>query len=380
MDKSQNIKALFKDGKTRGVILATIFIVAIVLIVVIFSYNKKTSAPLPPQVRGASLVQSAPSPERQIGEMDPKYREMFDAENQKQAERAEKAGTSAFARIADDPKPVDRSVREAPKTAPAAPSTAKPPQPAQKPGPHPAVLELLGSRWQPQTHVVHSAHAPVPLDEGRVDVFNEGDDRLNFFEGEAWEAPAKTLYNVGDIAAATLVNKLSSDAPGPVVAILQSGPLAGSRLLGASSSGPNGVGVFAQFNMLATKSGETYPINAQAMSEGELATTLATHTDHKILNRFVFRPLAHFARGFADAVMANATTSSSAIDSVTGITTVTDNKLSATEQVRAAVGMAAGELIREADRPELRRPTTIVERNEVFGVLFMQRVDDSMKQ
>lgn len=378
MSKAQNVKELFKDGKTRNVILLTGVIVAIVMVVVIFSYNKKAAAPLPAEVRGASLVQSTPDQTRQMGEMDPKYREMFDNQNQIQAAQAEKTGTSAFARIADDPKPVNRMVPET-KPAPAPAQANRNPPAPKPPAPHPAVLELLNSRWQPTVQVIHSSHAPVVLDEARVEVINEGATGTGGYSNQDDKPAVKTYYNAGDIAAATLINTLNSDAPGPVVAVLQSGPLAGSRLLGGAQSGPNGVGVIAQFNLLATKSGETYPINAQAMSEGELATTLASHTDYKTLNRFVFRPLAYFAKGFADAVMVNATTSSRSVDN-TGLTTITDNKLTAAEQVRAAVGMAAGELVKETDRPEVIRPTTIVERNEVFGVLFMQRVDDSMKQ
>lgn len=371
MSKLSNVGGLFKNGKTLGVIMATIISVVLVLVIALYLTNRP-APPLPAEVRGAQLQEQRSTEERQLGEMDPRYREMFDRQNELQARAAEETGRSAMARIADDPIPTtpapEPSRYQAPRNQPPQMQQrqAVPSQQRQAGQVHPALAELIGNRWQPASHVVHVSRDPIELQAEDPEPAADED------------APIKVYYKPGDIVAATLANRLDSDNPGPVVAVLQSGAHVGARLIGTAASGDNGVGVTAVFTELVTSDGTIYPISAQAMSEKDLSTLLATHTDYKRFHRFVFRPLAHFAKGMSEAILANIGTGDTTVDEGSGLTTITNNKLSTAEQVKAAVGIAAGEMINDVDDPKKIRPTTTVERNAVFGVLFLSRVDDSM--
>ena len=71
--------------------------------------------------------------------------------------------------------------------------------------------------------------------------------------------------------------------------------------------------------------------------------------DRKLLNRFVFRPIGYFAKGMADAVLANANAENTTADESTGLTTIVNEKLDTREQVRVGLGMATSEMLKDLD-------------------------------
>ena len=319
-------------------------------------------------------------PERTPGPMDPRYREFFDNANASTANAALEQGTSSMIRIGDDPESTVQETAPAPRPVAARPDAPRPvrvssPPPQQPPQqnqqPHPGVAELL-SKWQPQAHVVHFVNAPS-VAQGPV------------YEQIGQQPPAQPevspeiYYNPGEIVAATVINKLNSDNPGPFIARIHSGPLAGSTLLGCASAGAGGIGITGNFSTLTAPDGRIFDIQAIALAEQDLSTLLATSVDHKIFNRFVFRPFLHFAKGMADVMISqagNPTVDTSGEEIV--IVNTNDNKLQRNEQIGVAVGIAAEEIMRETDNPLMRMPTTHVNQNEVFGVLFYSRVDSSI--
>lgn len=380
MSNMNNLSGLMKDKKSKSIIFVTATLILLVLLVA-FMMLRKPAQPLPSEIRGVSQVKAQVRDERQIGEMDPTYRELFDRQNEINAKQAEEAGRSQYLRIGDDPQPKD--VIEAPKMAEseppkpvelqrasAAPAQASPKQAKREP--HPAVMALVQERWGVSGHQKHVQHAAVQYEPATeagstASAGNPGDP-----QGQPQNE--RVLYKSGTIVAATMVNTINSDNPGSVIAKIHSGPLAGGTIIGQSQSGAGGIGVRATFNRLVAADGREFSMNGEALSEGDLSNMIATDIDRKLLNRFVFRPLGYFAKGMADAVLANANAESTTANENSGLTTVVNEKLDTKEQVRVGIGMATSEMLKDLDDPMNIRPTTTVARNEVFGVVFLAPV------
>lgn len=386
MSKAANIKTLFANKKARNVIIITVLIVLSVFALAIAIVGKrKDGPPIPKDNIGAKVEQVQMVQERQRGEMDPTYRARFEQQNKAQADSAEKDGGSAMVRIADDVIPRDQIDRDQAKKVEdeglkmsRAPSGTQQaggsqltrggsgrngePQPA-----HPAITSLI-SLMRPVAHQTHIALAspeevaPVSQTKGGIANITEKVDIGEVF------------YNAGDIAAATVTNTMNSDVPGVALATIHTGKLAGSKLIGTYASAANGTGITANYTKLATADGKVFAIQAKALTEGELSSLLASSTDHKYMNRFVIRPLAYFAKGMSQAIQTSLGASNTTYNDSSRITTINQNKATTEEQAKIAAGVLGEAVISEIEKPQNMTPTTIVARNEVFALVFLDRV------
>jgi intracellular multiplication protein IcmE len=112
----------------------------------------------------------------------------------------------------------------------------------------------------------------------------------------------ETLVPAGQIAYAQLLTEANTDSPGPILAQIMSGPLAGSRILGD----------FEEENELITINFDTVVIDGESVSIDAVAldpdTTLpgmATDVDHHYFKRIVLPAAAAFVEGLATAVAEN---------------------------------------------------------------------------
>lgn len=379
--KSENIKALFANKKSRNIILFTsggvlaVFVIAIALV-----GSPRNGPPVPPSNTGAKIAPTPMVEARQQGEMDPAYRARFESQNLVQAEVAEKEGGSAMLRIADDIKPRHELKNEGTglqiSRSPSATSGAQNGA-GSRPGAasteaaqiHPAVMSLIGE-MRPVTHQAHAGLVALPA----IVASSDGVPPSNKAAEDKKKEIGEVFYNAGEIVAATITNTMNSDAPGVALATIHTGKLAGAKLIGTYVSVANGRGVSATYTKLSTQDGRLFNIQAKALSESELSEIMASSTDHKILNRFVVRPIAYFMRGMAQAIQTTTRGSNTTYNGASNITTINQNKATATEQLRMAAGMVGDAIVTEVERPENMTPTSIVNQNEVFALVFMDRV------
>lgn len=384
MSKMNNLSGLMKDGKSRSVIFVTVTLVLLVGLIA-FVFLRKPVQTLPSEIRGVSQVSANVRDDRQMGEMDPRYQALFDRQNELDATRAEQSGQSQYLRIGDDPQPKEPEMPPAAKTeeprpvdiprVSAQPASRQGQSQAERPAPHPAVMDLIQRKWAVnghQNHVSHAAATYVPA--GAAAPSPQGVGAIESDGSVQTSAVGKTLYTSGAIVAATMVNTVNSDNPGAVIAKIHSGPLAGGTIIGQASSGAGGIGIRATFNRIVAPDGREFAMQGEALKEGDLSNLLATDIDRKLLNRFVFRPIGYFAKGMADAVLANASAEKTTADQATGLTTIVNERLDTREQVRVGLGVATSEMLKDLDDPMNIRPTTTVARNEVFGVVMLSPV------
>ena len=371
-----------KNKKSKSIIFVTAALILLVLLVA-FMMLRKPAQTLPAEVRGVSQVKAQVRDDRQIGEMDPRYKELFDRQNELNAKQAEEAGRSQYLRIGDDPQPKDVvEAPQAPENEPpkqaeiqrtSMPAVQSAPKQAKR-EPHPAVMALVQERWGISGHQKHVQHAAVQYEPATEKGTMTPAEYAAYQQAQGQPQNERVLYKSGTIVAATMVNTINSDNPGSVIAKIHSGPLAGGTIIGQSQSGAGGIGVRATFNRLVAADGREFSMNGEALSEGDLSNMIATDIDRKLINRFVFRPLGYFAKGMADAVLANANSENTTANENSGLTTIVNEKLDTKEQVRVGLGMATSEMLKDLDDPMNIRPTTTVARNEVFGVVFLAPV------
>lgn len=375
MSKFANLSGLMSNSKSRSVIFITLTLVLLVGLVA-FIALRRPAAQLPSEIRGVRQVVPEMREERQAGPMNPNYQELFDRQNEINAKTAEETGSSHFLKIGDDPAPKVEApkIETPPPPAPAPQRTAartqsRPQQNAQPAQPHPALKGLIEG-WQVNGHHVFVDHVGLEYEATPLATFAGA-----AANGAADHAPRTVYYRAGQIAAATMINTTNSDNPGSMLARIHSGPFAGGSLIGSAKSGVDGVGVGGTFHTLVAPDGREFDIKAEALSEGDLSNMLATDIDHKLFNRFVFRPLAYFLEGMADAVLANVSASRMTIHD-SAVTTIETEPLDTAEQARVGLGKATGEMVKDLEKPTSMRPTTTVARNEVFAVAFLAGVTD----
>ncbi|MCL4678641.1 MAG: hypothetical protein KJ017_08630 [Alphaproteobacteria bacterium] len=169
----------------------------------------------------------------------------------------------------------------------------------------------------------------------------EGDGE---FDGEVEEEEPIVLIPAGEIEYGQLIIEANSDVPGPVLALMVSGPLKGAKLLGTFTVQNDYLTL--TFNTLVYE-GQDIDIDAIALDPETTLPGLATEVDHRYLQRIVLPAAAAFVEGFADAISQTDATSI-VIDTSGGgtTTTATDQDLDTEEEVALGV-KEAGEEVRE---------------------------------
>ncbi|PZQ49132.1 MAG: type IV secretion protein DotG [Micavibrio aeruginosavorus] len=180
------------------------------------------------------------------------------------------------------------------------------------------------------------------------------------------------IIPAGTIEYGQLLIEANTDAPGPVLAQIVSGPLKGSRVLGSFKSTDQYLTL--EFSQLVLD-GISYPIQAIAIDPDTTMPGMITEIDHRYFKRVILPAAAAFVSGFADAVSESGTTSVYISDSsVTQSTSDKDSK----QEVASGISEAGDELSdimdEEADRTQ---PMLRVAAGTPMGVLFTQPVTDT---
>lgn len=184
---------------------------------------------------------------------------------------------------------------------------------------------------------------------------------------------AEILVPAGTIEYAQLITEANTDAPGPVLAQIQSGPLKGARVLGSFVSTEEFLTL--NFNMVVVD-GVNQSTSAVALDPGTTLPGVVTDIDRRYWKRIVLPTAASFIQGLSEAIATSDTTTITIIGDSTSQTTTTgsqDRDQSVASGVSKAGSTVAGIINEEARRT---RPMLKIRAGTPIGILFMQPVLD----
>ncbi len=175
----------------------------------------------------------------------------------------------------------------------------------------------------------------------------------------------------GTIEYGQLLTEANTDAPGPILAQIASGPLKGSRVLGAFQSTDEYITL--NFSQIVID-GINYPIQAVAIDPNTTLPGMVTEIDRRYWSRFVLPVAAEFITGVASAVGDSGTTQVFIGDDTTAVSSF-DKDL--TQEIGSGIAEAGDRLADILDEEARRiRPMLRVASGTPMGILFLQPVTD----
>jgi len=114
--------------------------------------------------------------------------------------------------------------------------------------------------------------------------------------------PAKIVVNAGTVSYAQLLTEANSDVPGPILAQIVSGPLAGARAVGAFQVADGYEKYLVLKFTLADRKGTDYRISAIALDPDTTLGGMATEVDERYFARVVLPAAAGFLQGLGQAM------------------------------------------------------------------------------
>ncbi len=194
--------------------------------------------------------------------------------------------------------------------------------------------------------------------------------------GELGDEPIDILIPAATIEYAQLIIEANSDIPGPVMAQIMSGPLAGSRVLGSFTTQEEYLTL--NFNT-AIVDGISHSISAVAIDPGTTLPGMVTDIDHRYFSRIVLPAAAAFIEGLGSAI---AQSGSTTINTGTGgsVSSQTNEDLDFEQEVFKGVEEASSKVSEIIDRDASQiKPLIRVAAGTPMGILFVQPVLDDTK-
>ena len=121
----------------------------------------------------------------------------------------------------------------------------------------------------------------------------------------AGSAPVRTsaktasFVRAGTVIPALLLNEINSDNPGPILAQITSGPMAGTRLIGKFKS--TGKALILSFTTLSAPGTGTYSVDVVAVDQN-YAVGMQTSVNNHYLRKYGFLLAASFLEGYGQAI------------------------------------------------------------------------------
>lgn len=395
-EKGPSLGELWRNNPIIKVAVVGVGVVAVITGLVMFGGD---SAKTPKSDVGSSIQQrEAPG-----AQTSPAYNDAINEVNQQRLDQAMQTGSSTMPIPVGGPNtpPVDAYNQEPPVTItdPLADWRAsnqdtgaqQPMQPTEQ-GPQPDFQQRPGQRQQPLGPDAQAVDALAQamgqqmqaiLDKHKItgaQVMSVTDK--DYFTKQAaanggngtGSTPTTTeveeiLIPAGTIVYAQTLTEANTDAPGPVLVRLASGPLEGSRMLG--TFGNTEEFLTLDFNTIVVN-GVSQSASAVALDPKTTLPAVATQVDHRYLRRFILPAAARFIQGMGDAIAQREQTNISVNGS-----TVTSSQKSLNTKQQLAAGLSDGtrkigdELDREGDRT---RVMIKVHAGTPIGILFLDPV------
>ncbi|MCB1784378.1 MAG: hypothetical protein KDI13_10345 [Alphaproteobacteria bacterium] len=183
---------------------------------------------------------------------------------------------------------------------------------------------------------------------------------------------AAIIISAGDIAYAQLLTEANSDVPGPVLALLVSGPLKGSKILGKFSVKEDKY-LTLNFDTVVVD-GKSVSITAIALDPDTTLPGMATEVNHRYFKRVILPAAAAFVKGLSQAIADSGNTDITI--SQDGTTTAsTDNNKSRDQKVATGVSEAGDEISSIID--DMANDTKVlvkIHSGTPMGILFTEPV------
>jgi intracellular multiplication protein IcmE len=179
------------------------------------------------------------------------------------------------------------------------------------------------------------------------------------------------LVPAGNGVYARTIVGVSSDQPGPIVAVAESGPIAGDRMIGSFSEENSKLVVHLTSITLADGSQE--PIDAVMVAPDTMETAVASGVDEHYFTRFALPIAAAFVEGLGQAIQqSNSTIVQSPLGGVTAY-----NKLNLGQEMGIAAGTAGGTAAGLIDQAVPHGPTITLAAGVDVGVLFLSPLKEA---
>lgn len=398
-DQEENKNTLGYLWRNNPLVKAgSVLIVAALLIAVVIYFGMERKKPDQSLVASGADVTQAPGTE----EVSPRIRDAIEEVNQAEVERAQKEGDSAVPIQIDPPSaalPVpaedqeqedplqrwrklqeERLQKELDRT------EVVEPAPPVDPGPNPAIADLAGAMTQQMQSILerqgkNNFGYKIIADKDFIDSLNASSDEdfSDFGDGDGSDTgdggdlggTGTILVPAGVIEYGQMITEANSDIQGPVLALVASGPLKGSRLIGSFTVQDDLLSL--NFNTVVYK-GQSIGIEAVAINPKTTLPALATDVDHRYLKRIVLPAAAAFVEGAASAISQSGLTTVS----VEGSTVAEDSKEPSQKQQIASGIEEAGKEVRDLIDEEVDNTKVLVriEKGTPLGILFLQPVTD----
>ena len=183
------------------------------------------------------------------------------------------------------------------------------------------------------------------------------------------------LLPAGTIEYAQLITEANTDAPGPILAQIVTGPLKGGRLIGSFTS--TGRFLTLNFNTIILD-GVDFAANAIAIDPETTLPGVVTDIDRRYFQRIILPAAAEFVEGLTEAISESGTTTI-VINDNDGSSTSTSTGAQDSRQEVASGIEEAGEALAEIleDVAGETEPLLRVRAGTPIGVLFTSSVTDT---
>lgn len=238
-------------------------------------------------------------------------------------------------------------------------------------------LSQLMSAWAVKGVAVVQGAAPVEIASTNtaVDTALNSPANVNAADADYTQTSVvatkktKPLLMAGTVSYAQMLMEANSDVPGPIMAQILSGPLAGARAIGTFSVQDDYLVI--RFNT-AIKKNKEYSIDAIALDPNTTLGALVTDVDHRYFSRVILPAAGAFVSSFGSALSQPQTTT--VIDS-TGSAFQSQAKQGTTDALYAGLGSVgstvAGFLNNEASKIQ---PLVKVAVGTPFGLFFLSTI------
>ncbi len=229
-----------------------------------------------------------------------------------------------------------------------------------------AIDSYLGVWTGTQLRVVRAAGDDLAGPGGTAEGAAEDGAVTDVASGENQEE----IISAGEVHYAQMLTLADSSVPGPVLAEMLSGPLAGGRLIGTFTSTDDVLVIGFQSVVLDR---QQYQIDAVALDPDTTLAGVATDVDRRYFERIILPAAARFIEGFGDAVAETATTTTVVGDGDFALEETEDPD---TREAVAAGASSAFESVAEIveENAANARPIVRVQAGTALGILFAQPV------
>lgn len=153
-------------------------------------------------------------------------------------------------------------------------------------------MEMMMRQWEPTS----MSTVTTTTSHDTPETAAEAAARVN---AAGQEAPARTIIEAGQVYYGQMMMEANSDVPGPIMAQILTGPLAGGRAIGSFETFRNHLSL--RFKTVAIR-GQQVPVDILALDPDTTLGGVATEVDPRYFSRVVMPAAAAFISAFGETL------------------------------------------------------------------------------